>query len=173
MATQPLWRRRWAGGGRGYGTNQPRAALSLAQAVRAYRSAYQVERSVGRLKGRPRSLTPLYGERDDHATGRIRLLSIALRVLPLLAFGGRRQLARAGAQLTGLYAGNPKRATDRPTAERLREAFQDLPRPSIQGPHQTACHVTALRPLQQRILEVLDFSSALYTRLCTVSAEPP
>lgn len=160
-------------GWRVYGTNQPMASLSLAQAVRAYRSAYQVERSFGRLKGRPLSLTPMYVERDDHATGLIRLLSIALRVLTLLECVGRRQLATAGAHLAGLYAGNPKRATDRPTAERLLEAFQDITLTIIKGPQQTACHVTALSPLQQRILEVLDFSSALYTRLCTVSSEPP
>jgi transposase len=71
-------------GGRVYGTNQPMASLSLAQAVLAYRSEYQVERSFGRLKGRPLSLTPMYVQRDDHATGLIRLLSIALRVLTLL-----------------------------------------------------------------------------------------
>jgi transposase len=54
--------------------------LSLEQAVLAYRSAYLVERSVGRLQGRPLSLTPLYVQRDEHATGLIRLLSLALRV---------------------------------------------------------------------------------------------
>src|SRR5437867_3304431 len=75
--------------------------------------------------------------------------------------------------LAGLYAGNPKRETDRPTAERLLEAFQDSTLTIIQGPQQTDRHVTALRPLQQRILEILGFSSALYTRLCTVSSEPP
>jgi transposase len=160
-------------GWRVYGTHQPMASLSLAQAVLAYRSDYQVERSFGRLKGRPLSLTPMYVERDDHATGLIRLLSIALRVLTLLEFVSRRQLATAGAHLAGLYAGNPKRETDRPTAERLLEAFQDITLTIIKGPQQTACHVTALSPLQQRILEVLDFSSALYTRLCTVSSEPP
>ncbi len=74
-----------------YGTNQPVASLSLAQAVLAYRSEYLVERSLGRLKGRPLSLTPMYVQRDDHATGLIRLLSIALRVLTLLEFVGRRQ----------------------------------------------------------------------------------
>jgi hypothetical protein len=30
-----------------------------------------------------------------------------------------------------------------------------------------------LNPLQQRILEVLGFSSEIYTRLCTISSEPP
>jgi transposase len=160
-------------GWRIYGTNQPLASLSLAQAVLAYRSAYQVERSFGRLKGRPLSLTPMYVQRDDHATGLIRLLSIALRVLTLLEFVGRRQLATEGAKLAGLYAGNPQRATDRPTAERLLEAFQDITLTLIKGPQQTDRHMTALSPLQQRILEILGFSSALYTRLCTVSSKPP
>ena len=101
------------------------------------------------------------------------MLSIALRVLTLLEFVGRRQLAAEGAKLAGLYAGNPKRETDRPTAERLLEAFQAITLTIIQGPHQTDRHVTALRPLQQRILEILGFSSALYTRLGTISSEPP
>jgi transposase len=160
-------------GWRIYGTNQPLESLSLTQAVLAYRSEYQVERSFGRLKGRPLSLTPMYVQRDDHATGLIRLLSIALRVLTLLEFVGRRQLATEGAKLAGLYAGNAKRETDRPTAERLLEAFQAITLTIIKGPQQTDRHVTALSPLQQRILELLGFSSALYTRLCTVSAEPP
>jgi transposase len=160
-------------GWRIYSTNQPLESLSLAQAVLAYRSEYQVERSFGRLKGRPLSLTPMYVQRDDHATGLMRLLSIALRVLTLLEFVGRRQLATAGAKLAGLYAGNPQRDTDRPTAERLLEAFQGITLTIIKGPHQTERHVTALSPLQQRILGILGFSSALYTRLCTVSSEPP
>ena len=160
-------------GWRVYGTNQPGESLSLAHAVLAYRSAYQVERSFGRLKGRPLSLTPRYVQRDDHATGRIRLVSIALRVLTLLACVGRRQLATEGATLAGLYAGNPKRETDRPTAERVLEAFQDITRTIIKGPQQTDRHMMALSPLQQRVLEILGFSSALYTRLCTVFSEPP
>src|SRR5947208_7278166 len=60
-------------GWRVYGTKQPVESLSLEQAVLAYRSEYQVERSLGRLKGRPRSLTPMSVQRDDHATGLIRL----------------------------------------------------------------------------------------------------
>src|SRR5712691_4995076 len=160
-------------GWRVYGTNQPRESLSLEQAVLAYRSAYLVERSVGRLKGRPLSLTPMSVQRDDHATGLVRLLSIALRVLTLLEFIGRRHLAAEGATLLGLYAGNPQRETARPTAERLLEAFEDITRTILEGPQQTDRHLTALSPLQQRILGILGFPLALYTRLCTVSAEPP
>ena len=60
-------------GWRVYATTQPADQLSLAQAVLAYRSEYLIERDMGRLKGRPLSLTPMYLERDDHATGLIRL----------------------------------------------------------------------------------------------------
>jgi hypothetical protein len=81
-------------------------------------------------------------------------------------------LAAEGAKLAGLYAGNPRRNTDRPTAERLLEAFQDITLIIIMGPHQTERPMTALRSLQQLILELLGFSSALYTRLCTISSEP-
>ena len=160
-------------GWRIYSTNQPVEQLSLEQAVLAYRSEYLVERSLGRLKGRPLSLTPMYVQRDDHATGLIRLLSIALRVLTLLEFVGRRQLAAEQAKLAGLYAGNPKRATARPTAERMLETFQEITLTRIELPPQTIRHVTPLSPIHLRILEILGFSAELYMSLEAVSDKPP
>lgn len=159
-------------GWRIYSTNQPSEGLSLEQAVLAYRSEYLVERSLGRLKGRPLSLRPMFVHRDDYATGLIRLLSIALRVLTLLEFTVRRELAAADASLAGLYAGNAKRETSRPTAERLLEAFEEVTLTVIEIGSQVYRHVTALSPVQERILELLGFSSRLYARLCTVSHEP-
>jgi transposase len=160
-------------GWRIYSTNQPSEQLSMDQAVLAYRQEYQVERSLGRLKGRPLSLRPMYVQRDDHATGLIRLLSIALRVLTLLEFVVRRQLAAEETTISGLYAGNAKRTTARPTAERLLEAFQEVTLTVIEGSQQSHRHMTTLSPLQERILELLGFSAQAYTRLCDVSLEPP
>ena len=160
-------------GWRVYGTHQPAESLSLEQAVLAYRHAYQVERSLGRLKGRPLSLTPMSVQRDDHATGLIRLVSIALRVLTLLECVGRRQLAAEGTKLAGLYAGNPRRETARPTAEHLLKAFEDITLTIVKGPQRIVRHMTALSPLQQGILALLGFSPALYARLGTISSEPP
>ena len=76
--------------------------LPLPQAVLAYRREYVSERSVGRLTGQPLSLTPMYVEREDHATGLIRLLSIGLRVLTRLECVVRCRLAATGTQLAGL-----------------------------------------------------------------------
>ena len=160
-------------GWRIYSTNQPAQQLSLEHAVLAYRNEYLVERSLGRLKGRPLSLTPMYVQRDDHATGLIRLLSIALRVLTLLEFVGRRQLAAEQAKLAGLYAGNPKRATARPTAERMLETFQEITLTRIELPQQTIRHTTPLSPVHLRILEILGFSEELYMSLEVISDKPP
>jgi len=160
-------------GWRIYSTNQPVEQLSLEQAVLAYRNEYLVERSLGRLKGRPLSLTPMYVQRDDHATGLIRLLSIALRVLTLLEFVGRRQLSAEQVKLAGLYAGNPKRETARPTAERMLETFQEITLTRIELPQQAIRHVTPLSPVHLRILEILGFSAELYMSLEGIFDKPP
>jgi len=160
-------------GWRVYVTTPPSAELSLQEAVLAYRREYLVERAMGRLKGRPLSLTPMYLERDDHATGLIRLLSIGLRVLTRLEFVIRRRLAAARTGLAGRYAGNPTRATARPTTERLLEAFQGLTLTIIREGRRQRYHLTPLSRVQRRILALLNFPVDIDTRLCPDSHKPP
>jgi transposase len=160
-------------GWRVYATNQPADQRSLEQAVLAYRDEYLVERGFGRLKGQPLSLTPMYLERDDHATGLIRLLTMGLRVLTLLEFVVRRRLAAAHQVLAGLYGGAPKRGTPRPTAERLLEAFQELTLTILREGRRRRYHLTPLSRVHQRILALLDFPVDIYTRLCVDSHKPP
>lgn len=160
-------------GWRVYATNQPAEQLPLPTAVLAYRDEYVVERSLGRLKGHPLSLRPLYLARDDHATGLLRLLTIALRVLTVVEFAGRRQLAAEGAGLAGLYAGQPTRTTSRPTAERLLARFQPITLTTIQLPGQLVHHLTPLTPLQVRILALLELAPEIYRSLIADSGLPP
>ena len=160
-------------GWRVYATTQPSAQLSLQEAVLAYRHAYLVERAMGRLKGRPLSLTPMSLEREDHATGLLRLLSLGVRVLTRLEFGVRRRLATAKTTLAGLSVGHPKRATAHPTAERLLEAFQGLTLTIIREGRRRRRHLTPLSRVQQRMLVLLDFPVAISTRLCPDSHRPP
>jgi len=77
------------------------------------------------------------GQRDDPATGLMRWLSMALRVLTRLACVGRRPRGAEDAKLAGLDAGNAKRETARPTAERLLEALQETTLTLMEGPQQT------------------------------------
>lgn len=160
-------------GWRVYGTNCPPEELSLAQAVLAYREEYLVERGFGRLKGKPLTLTPMYLQDDERATGLIRLLSVGLRVLTLLEFVARRRLSETDDKLPGLYAGNPTRATDRPTTEAMLGAFKDIFLSFVTLGEQTYRHLTPLSELQQKILNLLDLPSSVYTRLLADSANPP
>jgi transposase len=152
-------------GWRVYATNHQEDHLTLEQAVEAYRDEYLVERNFARLKGRPLSLAPLYVQRDDHRVGLVRLLTLALRVLTLLEGVVRQRLTEQKEELVGLFAGNPKRKTAQPTAERLLEAFREVSLTVIAAPHFAQRHVTPLSPLQQQILALFGFSPAIYLGL--------
>jgi len=152
-------------GWRVYATNQPRESQSLEQAVLAYRAEYRIERGFGRLKGRPLSLTPRYLQSDARATGLIRLLSLGLRLLTLLEYQVRQRLAAAKGKVAGVYVGNPKRATARPTAEALLKAFKGIDLSIVTMGQETLYHVTPLSAVHTKILSLLDFSAAIYTRL--------
>ena len=160
-------------GWRVYATNQPADQLSLVQAVLAYRHEYLVEHGFGRLKGKPLSLTPMYLQDDQRATGLVRLLTIGLRVLTLLEFVVRRSLTQEQVQLTGLYAGNPKRATARPTAEALLAAFKEINLTVVTIGEQVHRHLSPLSDLQHRILTLLGFSVDIYTNLAGNFSIPP
>lgn len=155
---------RWFGW-RVYVTNHPPETLSLEQAVLAYREEYLVERGFGRLKGKPLSLTPMYLQSDTRATGLIRLLSIGLRILTLLEHQVRTGLAERQDKLAGLYAGNPKRSTNRPTAEALLTAFKGIYLSTVTIGDQLRHHVTPLSELHVKILSLLDFPLEIYTQL--------
>jgi transposase len=160
-------------GWRVYATNRGAEGLSLEAAVLCYREEYLIEQSFGRLKGAPLSLSPFYLQRDDHAKGLVRLLSLGVRVLALLEFVVRRHLAEEGSGLEGLYAGQPKATTSHPTTERMLESFRGLTLTIIDHAGAVLHHLTPLSHLQTRILGLADFSPDIYTKLVTVSAKPP
>jgi transposase len=160
-------------GWRVYATNHLPQFLPLEQAIAAYREEFLVEHNFGRLKGKSLSLTPMYLQSDRRATGLIRLLSIALRILTLFEFQVRRRLAEQNHALAGLYAGNPKRTTNRPTAEMLLEAFKNINLSKLVLNHQSLRHLSPLSDLQKKILTLLDFSTDIYVRLAADSLKPP
>ena len=99
---------------------------------------------------------------QDRIRGLLLLLGIALRVLTLTEFVVRRDLAATGEKLKGLYAGNPNRATDQPTAERLLKAFAEITLYHHETETEAWHEVTALSPLQRRILYALGIPESVY-----------
>ncbi len=152
-------------GWRAYATNATENKLSLAKAVEVYRDAYLHEYGYSRLKGRPLSLTPMYLQKDDQIVGLIRLLSLALRVLTLIEFVVRKQLAEEGSSLKGIYAGNKNRKTETPRSETLLEVFKGISLTIIHVGDKEWVHLNPLTATQNRILQLLGMTDEVYTSL--------
>ena len=97
----------------------PATRLSLEDSVLGYRAGTCVERAFHQLKDQPLGIRPLFVHRDDQVRGLTHLLTLALRVLTLFEVLVRRGQDQSGEELQGLYPGQPKRTTDRPTAKRV------------------------------------------------------
>lgn len=154
-------------GWRIYATNAPQAELSLSQAVWAYRDQYLAENIFRRLQGKILSITPVYVQRDDHAQGLFHLLTIAARVLALGDFTAKESLAQDQAELSGIYAGNPKRGTATPTTERMLRAFDNIHLIAMTVEEQITYQLSPLSEVQKRILSLLELPHSLYTALQT------
>ena len=96
--------------------------------------------------------------------GLTHLLTLALRVLTLFEVLVRRGQDQAGENLAGLYPGQAKRTTDRPTAKRVLEAI-------ARRGHADPCgdgrgcrwHLTALPVLVKRVLGYLGLRGGIHS----------
>lgn len=167
VRTEALAQAEFLTGWRVYATNAPASDLSLTQAVLAYRGSFLIERGFHRLKGHALALRPLYLRTPQHLTGLVRALLIGLRVLGLLEYEARRALAASGEKLAGLTKGLPKKATARPTAESLLQAFEGQSLFCLNG----QWYQTPLTDLQRQILKLLNFSEDIYHCLLTPISE--
>jgi hypothetical protein len=85
----------------------------------------------------------------------------------------RNKLQQTGETLSGLYAGNPKRATERPTTEALLRAFEGIVLSFVQIDGRSYRHITPLSALQRKILDLLDIPVSIYSSLAVNSVNPP
>ena len=117
------------------------------------------------MKGKSLGASPLFVQRDDQAQGLIHLLSLGLRILTLIEFVVERQLKEQGETLYGLFPGNPKRATARPTTERILKAFKPITLTIMKVSDQEYGYVSPLNSLQQKILQLLELLPDIYVSL--------
>jgi transposase len=148
-------------------TNVAASRLSLGDSVLGYRAGTCVERVFHQLKGQPLGIRPLFVHRDDQLRGLAHLLTLALRVLTLFEVLVRRGQDQDGVELAGLYPGQDKRTTNRPTARRVLETVVRTGVTLIQevGEEGSRWHLTALPVLVKRVLGYLGLSDEVYTRL--------
>ena len=92
-------------------------------------------------------------------------------LLCLVEFEVRKNLQEDGEKLNGIYAGNPKRATAKPTTEMMLRVFRGISLSIVNIDGQDRSYMTALSPVQVRILTLLGFPLAIYHRLTVQSDE--
>ena len=115
----------------------------------------------------PLGIRPFYVRRDDQILGLTHLVTLALRVLMLFEVLVRRGQERGGEELAGLYPGQAKRVTARPTAKRVLEAIARarITLTQVESGGEVRWHLTPLPKLVKRVLGYLGLSEAVYTRL--------
>ena len=146
-------------GWRIYVTNSPAPRLSLSQAVGYYRAQWQLERGYHRFKRGKLPALPIFLSNEQRIVGLMFVLTIALRGFTVIEYRVRRQLHEHDQQLAGLYAGNPKRKTQRPSAEQLLGAFCNLTRYHHRD---GTTEMTPLNKLQRQILKLMAIPEAIY-----------
>jgi transposase len=154
-----------------YGTNA--LALTLPQAVWAYRGQYRVEDDWSRLKGRPLGLTPLYLQDEGRIGGLVYLLSLALRLLTLLEWVVRERLRQEGAKLQGVYAGQPGRKTARPSAELLLATMKAISVSVVEVNGRLHALLSPLTEVQKRLLALWGLPPDLYEKVASGFPIPP
>jgi transposase len=147
-------------GWRLYVTNALITRLSLNQAIVYYRDQWIVERGFHRFKRGQLPALPIYFQNQDRIVGLMFLLTLALRAFTLLEFVVRQAISASKQKLAGLYDGNPKRATQRPSAEQLLKAFDNL---TLYFLPDTSIFVTKLSALHRQILSLLKLPDSIYS----------
>ena len=143
-----------------YVTITNKEQLSLTEAVSADQEQWQPERGFHRFKKGRLSALPIYFRDEDKIKGLMFLLTIALRVFTLMEFVVRRQLRQSQSSLAGLYDGNPKRSTDRPTAEQMLKALRNL---TLYIERDGKTEISCLNEVQQQILRLMNIPESIYT----------
>jgi transposase len=153
-------------------TNLPARRLDLWACVQAYNQGWSLERDFHVLKDKPLGIRPLYVREEEQIEGMTRLLIIGLRVLSLFELVVRGGLEESGAKLKGLYSGQAKRETGRPTAGRILRSVARMEITAtcavVDGVEQW--HLSALPPLLRQILELVGLPASLYTQLATMNS---
>ena len=148
-------------------TNVLARRLSLAASLWTYRGGWCGERLFHLLKDEPLGIRPFYVWRDDQIQGLTHLVTLALRVLMLFEVLVRRGQQENSEKLKGLYPGQAKRDTERPTAKRVLAAISraEVTLTQMVSGSEVRWHLKTLPVLVRQVLGYLGLSEAVYTRL--------
>ena len=155
-----------------YATNIPEQKMEAANLVKSYRDEYRIEHLFDYLINRETLLLPIFLKKEQRVKGLIRLLSLAMRFSMLIQYQARKQLAKNGDQLKGIYPGNKNRKTNAPTTPMLLRAFRGMAVVWLQTEKNNSVEITPLKEHQKTILNRLGMDNVYQHILDILKAHP-
>lgn len=149
-------------GWRVYACNAPVNKLTTEQAVICYRNEYRIEHKFDELLNRITALLPVFLKKEHRIKSLIRLLLVALKFVSTIQHQVRTELNAKQQNVKELFAGNPTRATDKPTTNLILRAFRNIHLNIVSISGKTYVSVSDLTPTQLQIINLLNFSPEIY-----------
>lgn len=149
-----------------YATNAPSNLLTFEKCVWKYRYQSNIESRFDDIRNKMAALLPVFLQKDERIEGLVNVLLLALKVCSILEYKAAKSLQDQKELLFNVYEGNPNRGTDRPSAKRLLKAFDGVAISLIfEDNNFQFALMTKLKPVQKKILEILDLKEDIYTGL--------
>ena len=149
-------------GWRVFATNKPREDLSFENVVLSYREQFIIEHQFNRLKGVCLSLTPIYIQKGNRIDGLVKLLTLALKIIGLIEIPIHDSINKRGKPLDGLYDYNPKRALNKPKAERILEFFDEIYLSTVEVGDTVYHTITGVSAQHREILDLMGIDIEAY-----------
>lgn len=149
-------------GWRVYACNAPLNRLTTEQAVICYRNEYRIEHKFDELLHRITALLPVFLQKEHRVKALIRLLLLALKFVSTIEHQVRTNLDAKQQTVKELYAGNPKRETNKPTTNLILRAFKNIHLNIVAIGGQIHVAVSDLTTTQLQIIDLLNFSPEIY-----------
>ena len=153
-----------------YATNAPQSLLPFEKCVWKYRYQSNIESRFDDIRNKMAPLLPVFLQKDNRIKGLVNILLLALKICSMLEYKVAEQLQDRKEILYNVYEGNPNRGTDRPSAKRILTAFEGISLSVILNKDQFQfALMTPLKPVQQKILSLLDLKDTIYSDLIAKS----
>lgn len=149
-----------------YATNAPKDLLPYEKCVWKYRHQSNIESRFDDLRNKMAPLLPVFLQKDNRIRGLVNILLLAMKVCSMIEYKIAKTLQEKNEYLQGLYQGNPKRKTNKPSAKRLCRVFEGISIALIFVNKKLQFAImTELQPIHIKILELLDINPDIYLNL--------
>lgn len=149
-----------------YGTNLSGQQMDMQAVVMMYRNQYQIESRFNDLKNKVTKLLPIYLQKEDRVKSLINFMMLGLKVIAAMEIKSAGQLKKKQKELTGIYAGNPKRGNKKPSAKMMLTRLKGISASIlIEGGQLKYRGLTTIDATQKEILKLLGLKPAFYEEL--------